>query len=256
VTTTSEEPTGGRAALVTGGNSGIGAAIVDRLRADGFSVMAGVATTTGAREVAARAGTDPCVAAHAADLAEPAACVALVEACVDAFGRIDVLVNNAAVTGPPALVALEDCTDERFDRILGVNLGAPFRCARAAVPHMRAAGSGVIVNIGSVAAFAAQRHAAAYAASKAGLLGLTRGLAFDLAADGIRVVFVAPGDIALEGSEPTVDADVFSPWVRSTPLGRRGAPADVAGVVAYLCSADAAFITGTSVTVDGGWLAY
>jgi NAD(P)-dependent dehydrogenase (short-subunit alcohol dehydrogenase family) len=245
----------GRVALVTGGNSGIGAAIVERLRSDGCAVMVGVETDAGVRDVAALAGGDPAVDAHAADLTEPASCRGLVEACVERFGRIDVLVNNAAITGAPAIAPLERCDDEWLDRIIAVNLAAPFRCSRAAVPHMREIGSGVIVNIGSVAAFAAQRHAAAYVASKAGLLGLTRALAFDLAADGIRVVFVAPGDIELPTGAPH-EPGVADAWARSTPLGRRGRPSDVAGVVAHLCSADAAFVTGTSVVVDGGWLTY
>ena len=154
-----------------------------------------------AQEIDARFHGDPACVAAAADLIDAAAADALVAACIATFGRIDVLVNNAAVTGPPAVVALEQCDDEQFDRIIAVNLGAPFRCCRAAVPHMRAGGSGVIVNIGSVAAFAAQPDTPAYAASKAGLLGLTRALAFDLAADGIRAVFVAPGDIALGDSD-------------------------------------------------------
>jgi NAD(P)-dependent dehydrogenase (short-subunit alcohol dehydrogenase family) len=245
----------GRVALVTGGNSGIGAAIARRLRADGFAVMAGVETGAGARDVEVAAGGDPAVAACVADLADPAACKALVEACILRFGRIDVLVNNAAITGPPAIAPLEDCDDEWLDRIIAVNLAAPFRCSRAAAPHMRAVGSGVIVNIGSVAAFAAQRNAAAYVASKTGLLGLTRALAFDLAADGIRVVFVAPGDIELAAAVPA-GSPAPQPWTRATPIGRRGRPADVAGVVAHLCSDDAAFVTGTSVVVDGGWLSY
>jgi NAD(P)-dependent dehydrogenase (short-subunit alcohol dehydrogenase family) len=123
---------------------------------------------------------------------------------------------------------------------------------------MRERGGGVIVNIGSVAAFAAQRNAVAYVASKAGLLGLTRGLAFDLAADDIRVVFVAPGDIAIPTDSGTPDArrDTDAAWIRATPLGRRGTPTDVAGLVSFLCSPDAAFVTGTSISVDGGWLTY
>jgi NAD(P)-dependent dehydrogenase (short-subunit alcohol dehydrogenase family) len=244
-----------RVAVVTGGNSGIGAAIVDRLRGDGLAVMVGIETGAMASDVDERFGGDPAVVAHAADLTDPAACTTIVEACVERFGRIDVLVNNAAVTGPPAIVPLEQCDDERLDRILAVNLAAPFRCSRAAAPHLRASGSGVIVNIGSVAAFAAQRHAAAYVAAKTGLLGLTRALAFDLAADGIRVVFVAPGDIDL-GSGDAHAPGVGDPWARATPLGRRGRPSDVANVVGHLCSTDAAFVTGTSVVVDGGWLSY
>ena len=227
-----------RVAIVTGGDGGIGSAIVARLGADGLEVVAATEERY--------------------DLAQGDACRRLVADCVAEFGGVDVLVNNAAVTGPAALMTLDECTDERFDHVLAVNLGAAFRCARAAAPAMRERGGGVIVNIGSVAAFAAQRNAVAYAASKAGLLGLTRGLAFDLATDGIRVVFVAPGDIAIPTDAGTPDArpNTDATWVRATPLGRRGTPTDVAGLVSFLCSPDAAFVTGTSVSVDGGWLSY
>jgi NAD(P)-dependent dehydrogenase (short-subunit alcohol dehydrogenase family) len=227
-----------RIAIVTGGDGGIGRAIVARLVADGFAVWSATRDRY--------------------DLAEADACRRVVADCVAEHGGVDVLVNNAAVTGPPALMTLDECTDERFDHVIAVNLGAPFRCSRAVVPAMRARGGGVIVNIGSVAAFAAQRNAAAYTASKAGLLGLTRALAFDLAADAIRVLYVAPGDIAIptDGGTPDQCSDAGARWARATPLGRRGDPTDVAGLVAYLCSPDAAFITGTSITVDGGWLSY
>lgn len=227
-----------RIAIVTGGDGGIGSAIVDRLRADGLAVFAATEDRY--------------------DLAVGDACRGLVDDCLAEFGGVDVLVNNAAVTGRAALMTIEECTDERFDHILAVNLAAAFRCARAAVPSMRGRRGGVIVNIGSVAAFAAQRNAIAYATSKAGLLGLTRGLAVDLAVDNIRAVFVAPGDIDTgHGSGSTDSASgAERPWTRTTPLGRRGEPADVAGLVSYLCSPDAAFVTGTSFAVDGGWLAY
>ena len=158
-----------RVAIVTGGDGGIGSAIVARLRADGLAVVAATEERY--------------------DLAQGDACRRLVADCVAEFGGVDVLVNNAAVTGP----AGADDPRRVHRRALRSRArgeprrGVPLR-ARCRVPSMRERGGGVIVNIGSVAAFAAQRNAVAYAASKAGLLGLTRGLAFDLAADGIRVV--------------------------------------------------------------------
>lgn len=241
---------GGKAAVVTGGTTGIGAAITSRLAAEGARVVAG---RFDASQPSFDARDD--VYVFTGDLRKPVACVEVVRACVERFGQIDVLVNNAAVTGGPALAPFLEADDEHLDAVIDVNLKAAFRCAREAARLMRA--GGVIVNIGSVAAYAAQSEAAAYVASKAGLLGLTRSLALELAPYGIRAVFIAPGDIDTDASRdlggPTADE---RPWQRRTPLGRRGHPEDVAAAVAFACSDDASFVTGASLVVDGGWLAY
>jgi NAD(P)-dependent dehydrogenase (short-subunit alcohol dehydrogenase family) len=253
----------GRVALVTGGGSGIGAAISARLADEGAKVLVGQRTPQTAAAAADRLvapGRELDVAV--ADLAIAQQCTWLVQRCVERFGGIDILVNNAAVTGPGASRPLLDCDDEWLDRTVNVNLSAAFRCSREAARHMIDAGRpGVIINVGSVAAYAAQRHATAYSATKAGLLGLNQGLAFELAPHGIRSVYVAPGDIALDenAGAPALPPELSSPqrwWERHTPLGRRGHPADVASMVAYLCSDEASFVTGTSILVDGGWLSY
>lgn len=240
----------GRAVVVTGGTTGIGAAITSRLVAEGARVVAGRLDAS-PPSLPERPG----VHVFTGDLRERAVCVDIVRTCVERFGRIDALVNNAAITGPPALAPFLDASDEHLDLVLDVNLKAAFRCAREAARLMES--GGVIVNIGSVAAYAAQFEAAAYGASKAGLLGLTRGIALELADRGIRAVFVAPGDIDTDASHDlgATERD-RRPWQRRTPLGRRGRPEDVAAAVAFACSDDASFMTGASLLVDGGWLSY
>lgn len=246
----------GRVALVTGGGTGIGAGISARLADLGAAVMIGQSSDTSAKTVLrSLERSNRNIAAAGFDLATPHGCQALVAACQRRFGRLDFLINNAAVTGGGALSPFLESDDRHLDRVIDVNLKGAFRCSREAARLMVAQGGGVIVNIASVAAHAAQKHAAAYVASKAGLVGLTRALAFELARHGIRVVCVSPGDIAVDGA-PDASASPPDQWSRGTPLGRRGVPNDVAGCVAFLCSPDAAFLTGVELVVDGGWLSY
>lgn len=185
-----------------------------------------------------------------ADLSSAEGCRAVIAAAVERYGHIDILVNNAGVTGPSAVAPFAEYDDQRLDAVIDVNLKAPFRCAREAVPHM-APGS-VIVNISSAATYATQADASAYVAAKAGLAGLTRALGFELAPRGIRAVHVAPGDIHVGDDEPGESG----PFARRTPLGRRAEPGDIAAAVAWLCTDDAAFVTGTGLVVDGGWTSY
>lgn len=251
-----ERPFDGRVALVTGGGTGIGAGITARLADMGAQVMIGQSTDAKAMSVL---GTlrkpGRTLDAGGFDLATADGCRSLVDACVKRFGRLDFLINNAGVTGRPALAPFLESDDRHLDRVIDVNLKGAFRCAREAARQMAGQGGGVIVNISSVAAHAAQKNASAYAAAKAGLVGLTRALAFELAPYRIRVVCVSPGDIAVDGNEegPAVPANQ---WSRGTPLGRRGIPEDVAGCVAFLCSSDSDFVTGAELVVDGGWLTF
>lgn len=241
--------------LVTGASHGIGAAIARRLIYDGATVVTAVQTEALAVEVRRRSNTETTADVVAADLRDRGACRSIVDGCVERHGRIDVLVNNAAITGAAAKSALLAYTDEAFDELMDVNVGAAFRCSRHAARHMVDNGSGLIINIGSVAGFVAQLEAVPYSMSKSALLGLTRGIALELGRHGVRSVYVAPGDI-----DTGVDADTgdgaAGPWQRATPLGRRGTPADVAAVVSFLCSPGAQFVSGTSWAVDGGWLSY
>jgi len=251
----------GRVALVTGGGTGIGAGITQVLATGGGRVVIVQPDQRSADELAGRLraeGAD--VSGIGADLASAAACRTAVASCIDLHGRIDILVNNAAVTGEPASGDLLEFPDAQLDAIIDVNLKAAFRCSRDAARQMTGDG-GVIVNIASVGAFAAQYRSTAYVASKAAIVGMTRGMAFELAPHGIRVAAVAPGDIDLagDGSRPPrnpYDAGAREWWERRSPLGRRGAPSDIARAVAFLCSDEARYITGETLVVDGGWLSY
>lgn len=251
----------GKIALVTGGGTGIGAAITARLADDGAAVLICQRTqeeAEGAMAQLARPGR--ALHAFGGDLATPGACRQAVEHCVSVFGGVDILVNNAAVTGAPALGPFLEFTDEHLNRIIDLNLKGPFRLGREAAKRMLDRGGGVIVNITSVAAVAGQEFAAAYTASKAGLSGLTKAMALELAPYGIRVVAVAPGDIHTEASARFVDeltnAGASGRYVRVTPLGRRGRPEEIAAAVAFVCSHEGSFITGSTITVDGGFLSY
>lgn len=253
----------GRVVLVTGGGTGIGAGISTLFARRGASVIICQPTHEEAQDCAASLFLQEQVAVEAigSDLSSADGCRRLIDTCVQRHSRIDVLVNNAAITGPPAVGDFFEFPDTQLDAIVDVNLKAPFRCSRHAAQHMRRQGSGVIVNIASVGAYAAQHRATAYVASKAGVTGLTRGMAFELAPHGIRVVAVAPGDIDLE---PASDGALGNPydlqsrewWTRRAVLGRRGSPRDVALAIAFLASDEASYITGETLLVDGGWLAY
>jgi len=235
--------------LVTGAARGIGAAVARRLAEEGARVLLTdadprevVKTATALREQGLTAEALAC------DVADRAAVEAAVAHAVDAFGALDVLVNCAASCTPDTPL-FEDGPDEAWARDLDITLTGTYRCCRAALPHLVASGRGAIVSIGSVNGlhdFGNQ----AYSAAKAGLVSLTRTLSGHAAARGVRVNLVVPGTVrtsAWEGREADLEA------LRSLyPLGRVDEPEDVAAAVAFLASRDAAWITGTALTVDGG----
>lgn len=229
---------------MTGASSGIGWAIAQRLREDGFSL--GFHTHTEKEEYRRRyeelaAGGR----AHwvVGDVSEPETCERLVAETLEALGRIDVLVNNAGVTVARPVLELGA---EDFDRIFGIDVRGAFLLSVAAAKEMRGRGDGSIVNITSVHEHVPRPGFALYAAAKAALGMLTRSLALELGADGIRVNAVAPGAIA---TERNVEADALADEV---PLGRPGEPEEVAGLVSYLASEEARYVTGASFLIDGG----
>jgi glucose 1-dehydrogenase len=230
-------------ALVTGANTGIGYAIAERLLRDGFAVgYATQARDEKYREPYERLSALGRVHWVAGDLTDPATPQQLVDATVAGLGGIDVLVNNAGLsTAKPAL----ELTADDFDLTFAVDVKAAFLLCQAAARAMGERG-GAIVNVTSVHEYIPRANFSLYASAKAALGMLTRGLALELAPLGIRVNAVAPGVIAT--SRNVADAHELDSEV---PLGRPGEPAEVAGVVSFLVSADASYVTGASYLVDG-----
>jgi 3-oxoacyl-[acyl-carrier protein] reductase len=179
---------------------------------------------------------------------------ALVDRVLDEFGRLDVLVNNA---GAGQLGESETLPRDVWQRIIDVDLSATFFCSQAAARPMLAAGRGVIVNVSSLLGHMGLARRAAYSAAKHGVEGLTKTLAAEWARRGVRVMSVAPGYVATELLAGTMKAGgfTFEDVAGRTPLGRLAEPSEVARVVAFLVSDDAAYLTGSSILVDGGWIA-
>ncbi|MHA6780977.1 SDR family NAD(P)-dependent oxidoreductase [Pseudonocardia saturnea] len=248
----------GRVALITGSGSGIGRCAALLFAADGAAVAAldqdGDAARATADAVDAAGGRSVAVAA---DVRDAAAVSDAVEACVAAFGRLDVLYNNAGVSLRGSVL---DTTDEEWDRCWSVNVMGTVACTRAAVPRM---GSGAaIVNTASVAAQVGVRGLAAYTAAKGAVIALTRSMAVDLAPLGIRVNAVAPGTVVTPMSEELLvsrgagdRAAGLAATIAKYPIGRLGRPEEIAGVALFLAGPGAGFVTGTTVTADGGMTA-
>jgi 3-oxoacyl-[acyl-carrier protein] reductase len=242
----------GKVALVTGGSRGIGAAIAERLAADGADVAISYSSSSEAAErvvAGIRRGAGVRAEAIRADAADPAAVKALVPAVVERFGRLDILVNNAGIWLENMLT---ETTDEEFDRAVDVNVRAVFLTAREAARVMQPGGR--IINIGSVLGERVPFPGIGlYAMSKFAVAGLTRAWARDLGPRGITVNCIQPGPTDTDMNPATGDSAAVQR--QGTALGRYGRPDEIAAAVGFLASPDAANVTGATITVDGGSLA-
>jgi 2-deoxy-D-gluconate 3-dehydrogenase len=240
-------------AIITGGNTGIGLGIAKGLAAAGATIV--IASRRADKNLeAARAieAFNVGTAALEVDVAKEESCRAMVETTLKRFGRLDILVNNAGITirkQPEAYTLAE------WNEVINTNLNGAFLCAQAAHPHMKQGGRGKIINIGSMLSIFGASFAAAYAASKGGIVQMTKALACAWAKDNIQVNAILPGwiDTPLTQSArrevPGLDERVLA----RTPAGRWGEPQDLAGVAVFLASAASDFITGAAIPVDGGY---
>lgn len=241
----------GKVVIVTGAASGIGLA------------MARLALQRGAKVVGADLAADKLAAADVGgewtavptDVSDPSSASRLIDAAVAAHGGVDVVFNNAGILD--RLMPVDETPDDVWARVLAVNLTGAFNVARSAIPVMRAAGAGVIVNTASVAGLRGGHGGAAYTVSKHGLIGLTRSIAATYGQFGIRCVAIAPGSIATGiphgGEDSVLGRSSLDLTLQTRP--RRGSPEDVAEVACFLASPGAGMISGSVVVADGGWLA-
>ena len=239
-----------RIAIVTGGASGMGAATARRLEAGGAHVMIVDRNADLARAVAAEIGATPMLG----DVADSTFCDRVVADVMDRHGRLDVLVNAAGVI---VRASGEDTTDEQWTRIMGINVSGTFYMCRAALRAMKPTGRGAIVNFGSIWGDLGAAGVAAYCASKGAVHNLTRALAMDHAADGIRINAVCPGEVntPMLQAERTeaVTVRLLAQIAATVPMGRLAEPDEIARVVCFLASDDASYMTGALVAVDAGY---
>lgn len=239
----------GKTAIVTGGGSGFGAGIARRFAADGARVCVADLNEEAARAVAKEIGGIE----MPVDVSQSASVRSMAHAALEALGRIDILVNNAGITHLPA--PLETIEEDEFDRVLAVNAKSVYLTAREIVPVMKAAGSGAILNVASTAAISPRPNLSWYNASKGWMLTATKSMAVELAPFGVRVNAILPvaGETPLLQSFMGQDTpEIRAKFLSTIPLGRFSTPEDMGNAAAFLCSGEAAMITGVALEVDGG----
>jgi NAD(P)-dependent dehydrogenase (short-subunit alcohol dehydrogenase family) len=237
--------------LVTGGATGIGRATALAFALEGAAVVIG-----DVNPVAQSAVDEICSAGGRAvfqrtDVTDEAQCAALVDTCVERYGRLDAAFNNAGVLAK--MVPLHEATLEDYERTLAVNARGVFLCMKAQIRHFLAAGGGAIVNTASVGAVIANPNMAAYVASKHAVAGLTKTAALEYARQGIRVNAICPGFVDTAMTRPWLDDPEFlKAFLAASPIGRPARPEEICGMVLHLCSAEASFTNGSIILMDGG----
>ncbi len=239
----------GKTAVVTGGGSGFGAGIVRKFIAEGARVMAADINSDAARTVAEDTGA----LAQQTDVADRDSVRAMAEAALSAFGHVDILVNNAGITHLP--MPMEDVPEDQFDRVFAVNAKSVYLTARNLVPHMKARGTGAILNVASTAGLSPRPNLNWYNASKGWMITATKTMAVELAPHGVRVNSIAPvaGETPLLASFMGEDTpERRKAFLSTIPLGRFSTPEDMGNAACFLCSDEAGMVTGVAMEVDGG----
>lgn len=244
----------GKTVVVTGGGRGLGRAYCESLADQGANVVAADIRDTGNTIEAVKSAGGHAIGVHL-DVTDPISCNDMANAAIEAYGRIDSLVNNAALYGDISGGRFDQISDSQWDNVMNVNIKGIWNCCRACVPSIRESGGGTIINISSLAATYGMPYALDYAMSKAAVIGMTRSLARELGRDWIRVNAVAPTAVLTEGTEEYMGEKMekaLAVIASNQALSANLEPKDMVGTISFLVSDASKFITGQTIMVDGG----